>query len=35
MTLLLFFNVFGRSFFCSPRIHLFNYKYSKNCNIVK
>jgi len=30
-----FFHVFERSLFCSPRLHLFDKKYSKNCNIVK
>ncbi len=29
------FNVFERRLFCSPRLHLFEQKYSKNSNIVK
>ncbi len=32
---LAFKNVFERSLLCPPRLHLFNWKYSKNCNIVK
>jgi len=29
-----FFYIFERSFICSPRLHLFDPKYSKNSNMV-
>ncbi len=29
-----FFNVFESNDLCTPRLHLFDQKYSKNCNIV-
>ncbi len=28
-------NIIERSLLCSPRLHLFDQKYSKNSNIVK
>ncbi len=33
--LVILFNVFERSLFCSPRLHLFDQKYFKNSKIVK
>ncbi len=33
--IMIFLNVFERSLLCSPCLHLFDEKYSKNSNIVQ